>query len=178
MKKLLKLTIPEVDQYIWHISLNTGDTRQSWRHEIDQTLMPRIAQLLDAALDDDARDPTPAEMDEHPLGTPIPRIALPIPGYYLSATGDGRCLLASVSASDETLLVTFGVAAHARCGAGLWRVLTEMPKLINPAPTRPQAPWCAARLQPGLVIYPSAAYWLGDLERCIAWAWLDRVTKS
>lgn len=150
-------------QYIWHLTLNTGDTRQSWRHEIDPALMPRIAGILDAALAADELD------DGQVTGVP-----LPIPGYRLSATGDGRCLLASVSAEDDTLLATFGVAAHARCGAGLWRVLTEIPTAVYPMPVRPHAPWCAVRLQPGLAIYPAAREWLGFLIGRIAWAWLDR----
>lgn len=150
-------------QYIWHLTLNTGDTRQSWRHEIDPSLMPRIAAILDAAL----------KADEL-VGDTVTGVPLPIPGYRLSATGDGRCLLAGVLAEDDTLLATFGVAAHARCGAGLWRVLTEVPTRCGDTIPRPRAPWCAVRLQPGLAIYPSATEWLGDLERCIAWAWLER----
>lgn len=154
-------------QYIWHLTLNTGDTRQSWRHEIDPSVMPRIAAILEAALAADELD------DGQASGVP-----LPIPGYRLSASGDGRCLLASVSAEDDTGLATFGVAAHARCGAGLWRVLTEIPTAIDPMPDRPQAPWCAVKLMPGLAIYPSAAQWLGDFERMIAWAFLERVNHD
>jgi len=38
----------------------------------------------------------------------------------------------------------------------------------------PQAPWCAARLETGLALYPGAAVWLGDYERLVAWAWIER----
>ena len=155
------------NQYIYHIELNTGVNRKSRRHEVNQALMPRIAEILDAAIRADD------------LGLDDGRGAsLPIPGFRLSAPPDGRCLLASVMADDGTVLATFGVAAHARCGAGLWRCLTEIPTPINPILERPQAPWCAVRLRPGLDIYPSAADWLGDLERCIAWAWLDRFSPA
>ena len=165
-------------QYIWHLTITTGDTRQSWRHEINPAVMPRIAEILDAAIKSDMLEPTPAEMDAHPLGAPGRGVPLPIPGYRLSATGNGRCLLASVLAEDDTLLTTFGVATHARCAAGLWRVLTEVPATIIPMPARPQTPWCAVRLRPGLIIYPAAAHWLGDMERLIAWAWLDRLADG
>lgn len=165
------------DRYIWHITLQTGDARRSWRHEIDPELMPQIAAILDAALAADAIEPTRAQMDAHPLG--LPRLGAPlcVPGYGLIATAEGRCLIATVLAhgTDGPLpLVTFGVAAHARCGAGLWRLLTEVPQRLNPAPERPQAPWCAAKLMPALSMHLDAARWLGDLERCIAWAWVDR----
>lgn len=41
----------------------TGHTRRSWRHEIDPTLMPQIAAILDAALTADAIEPTPEGLE-------------------------------------------------------------------------------------------------------------------
>lgn len=145
------------DRYIWHVTLQTGHTRQSWRHEISPELMPIITALLNTALADDGGVVLPGE-----------------PACRLIATAEGKCLVATVQAADDTPLVTFGVAAHARCGAGLWRCMTEIPTHLSPMPERPQAPWCAANLMHGLGVYPSAAHWLGDLERCIAWAWIEK----
>lgn len=39
----------------------------------------------------------------------------------------------------------------------------------------PGEPWCAVRLEPGIALYPETAHWLGDFERCLAWAWLERL---
>ena len=37
----------------------------------------------------------------------------------------------------------------------------------------PEPPWCAVEIHPALALYPAAAEWLGDFERCVAWAWVD-----
>ncbi len=162
-----------VDRYIWHITLQTGQTRKSWRHEIDPAVLPIVGEILEAALAAGAQEPTIAEMDAHPLGI-IRTAPLPVRGYNMSATAEGRCLVATVYAGGDDPLLSFGVAAHARCGAGLWRCLTEIPEPLNPMPDRPQTPWCAAKLLPGIRMHPHAAAWLGDLQRCMAWAWLER----
>jgi hypothetical protein len=74
-------------------------------------------------------------------------------------------------------VITIGIAAKSRCSAKLWQMLHNhaMPGIpvktdIN-AP--PSAPWCAARIEGGLAHYPGAAAWLGDFERCLAWAWIE-----
>lgn len=84
-------------------------------------------------------------------------------------------------ATDSTVHnVTFAVADHARCGAQLWQMLIEtaaVPCAVGLK--RPETPWCAVRLEPGLVICQQLeAEALGDLERCIAWAWLDGRTRA
>lgn len=38
----------------------------------------------------------------------------------------------------------------------------------------PAPPWCAVRLYPALNLDLDAARWLGDLERIVAWGWIDR----
>jgi hypothetical protein len=78
-----------------------------------------------------------------------------------------------VRADDGGVMLNFGVAAHSRCGAKVWRLLTELPSPLPSPPERPRAPWCAVRLMPGMVQHPDAWDWLGDYERRIAWAWLQ-----
>ena len=34
-------------------------------------------------------------------------------------------------------------------------------------------PACLVRLRAGIAADPSAAHWLGDFERCLAWAWIE-----
>jgi hypothetical protein len=70
-------------------------------------------------------------------------------------------------------LVTFGVAHRSRQGAALW---TELLKVGPAAPgTRePHAPWCGVHVHPSIVGYMDALSWLGDFERCVAWAWISK----
>ena len=40
---------------------------------------------------------------------------------------------------------------------------------------RPAEPWCAVLIHLTLALAdPSASAWLGDFERCVAWAWVHR----
>lgn len=39
---------------------------------------------------------------------------------------------------------------------------------------QPDAPWCAVVLHPSLSAYRGDVEWMGDFERCIAWAWITR----
>ena len=148
--------------YIHHVTLQTGHVRQSWRHEIDHGLHEAIGEILADAL----------RGDRQIQGDPA--------GCVIRATASSKCLLASVHSPEEAgsrlPLVTIGVAAHSRCGASIWRLLTEVPARIDAGPC-PREPWCAARLETGLAVYPGAAHWLGDMERCLAWAWLDLVER-
>lgn len=152
-------------QHIHHLTIQTGHTRRSWRHEIEPSALMGSAALLEAALRNG-------------------RVDLPVEpaGHCLRVTGEGRCMVATVY-HDELPLVTFGVASHSRCGAGLWRILCSGAIVAEGGchldPDRaPQEPWCAARLEIGITLMPDSASWLGDLERCIAWAWLDRLERA
>lgn len=151
-------------QHIHHLTITTGHTRRSLRDEIDPAVRPGIARLLADGLAAGRVDLTMV----HP------------PGHWLRLTPNGKCLAVTVMHGDDLPLVTFGVASHSRCGARLWRMLTagalvtEGGRHLSPA-RAPQEPWCAARLEPGLAYMPDSAAWLGDLERCIAWAWLDHL---
>src|SRR5690606_15382947 len=97
--------------------------------------------------------------------------------YRMTAGRSSRCLHAAVW-QGETILVSIGVAAHSRCGASLWRMMHDSPyPLATSAEDRPPEPWIAARIEAGLALYPEAANWLGDMERCLAWAWIEYVVN-
>lgn len=151
--------------HLHHLTITTGHSRRSWRHEIEPEALAASARLLSDAL-------------TAPIGG---RIHLPVQpaGCELQVTPHGRCLLGSVWHGDAPI-VTFGVASHSRCGAGLWRLLCSGARVTDGGrhlhPERaPQEPWCAVRLEAGIAMVPDVAAWLGDMERCIAWAWLDRL---
>jgi hypothetical protein len=71
-------------------------------------------------------------------------------------------------------LVTIAVAAKSKVSARLWSELQRpIPGSSPAAGDPPRAPWVAARLYPTLALDPDAAVWLGDFERCLAWAWIE-----
>ncbi len=151
------MNLPSSARYIYHVTLLTGDTRQSWRHEVDPKVMPVASAMLDRALAGE-------------------RVAIAgVEGYEITAAAGGRCCLVTAWRGD-TPLVTIGIAARSRCGAELWRRLHEDPwtPLATSAAQCPPEPWCAAQIQPGLVPFMLDAHWLADFERVMAWAFLER----
>jgi hypothetical protein len=148
--------------YVHHLTIDSGHARRSWRHEIEPAALAASRALLQRAL-------------TAPDGAPVP-LPVPLQRYHMAASAPGRCLVAVVSADDGgqlLQLITLGVAPHSRCGATLWRRLMQGDAAQPPPP----APWCAVRLHPHLAAELDAAYWLGDYERCIAWAWLDLLAQ-
>jgi hypothetical protein len=160
------------ERYLTHVTLTTGHSRRSYRHEVSEQALAVCAGLLDGALSGGE-----------------PRIPAIEPPLTLTATRRGCCLAATAWAADEqhgrVPVVTIGVAGHSRCGAALWRLLHAHAHPAIPLRTVagqcPAEPWCAARLDaPGIILYSDVAdmwYALGDLERCLAWAWLERRGK-
>lgn len=62
-------------------------------------------------------------------------------------------------------------------GAALWPTMLQMPDTL-PAIERPAEPWCAVVIHPTIALHPETLAWLGDLERCIAWAWVTRSSEA
>lgn len=138
-----------------HVTLATGHSRVSPRAEVGDDAIDAIAPLL------------------HEGG------ALPGPtGYSLrwtSPPGLDVCLYTVHRDRDGAPLVTAGVAHSERDAEALWQILADLQERTTgrpPAAPRPVAPWCAAVILPGILDDP-AVHWLGDLERCVAWAWIE-----
>ena len=150
-----------MSRYLHHVTLTTGHTRRTWRHEIEPDLMPTLIALVRAACE--------------PGGAPIPGVE---PPCRLLIDDRGRCARATVATIDtEDPIITFGIATHSRCGARLWRELHETVMPVQTvADEWPVEPWCAVRLDPGATLYmpphPLLPV-LADLERCVAWAWME-----
>jgi hypothetical protein len=145
-------------RFIRHITLTTGHTRDSFAGEISPEAIEVCTALIDQMI-----------VGKRP----------PIPGFQsfrISGVSYGRCFVATVWSGNEPI-VTIGIANHSRCGAETWRALHKSAAL--PCATQsdeyPQAPWCAARLEPHCMFYPDAMNWLGDFERCLAWAFLEKI---
>jgi len=147
-----------MSNYIHHTTLNTGHDRRSYRHEVAGEIMPIMQDLLMRML----------------AGG---QAALPVmEGVTVSGAAEGRCLTATVWSNRTVPLVTIGVAGEPECGAELWRGLHEYTdqRLTTDPAAQPPLPWCAARLEAPAILHPGALTWLGDFERCLAWAWLER----
>ena len=80
---------------------------------------------------------------------------------YLATVQQGRVPIASI-----------GVAADEGEAEIVWPALVRLQRAVaEPVATRPTTtPWCAVAL---LVASPATSDWLGDLERCLAWAYLE-----
>ncbi len=131
--------------HIHHVNLNTG---ANWRNERTGAADPDALRHLRDAL-------------SAGHGCVIGN------GIEIDADAAGRCLTLRVR-QDDVLVITLGVAAHSRCGRGLWRALHAMHPHMQGDPGRPpQAPWCAR------VEHDGKAAALDTLERELAWAWID-----
>lgn len=161
-----------MSHYITHITLSTGHTRNSPRAEVSDDILGVLHPWLFNML---------SRCERLPL--PMPALA----HYSASATIDEGSLLCTIwgpagphiagrkHAGEVAPLVTIGVAQRNRHGIELWgRMIAQFE--AAPDIKRPVEPWCAVVIHPSLSRYPDCAEWLGELERCIAWAWITRKT--
>ena len=147
--------------YLHHVTVTTGHVRRSVREEISAEALAVCRRLIDEALADTTRT------------VPVPGVD----GYSLAAAATGRCVIATIWADGppSECVATVGIAGHSRCGARVWHLLhADVAGLATTAEECPPEPWCAARLEEDIVRHVDATEWLGDLERCLAWAWLER----
>lgn len=143
---------------IRHITLTTGHVRDSLSDEISQIALAYFTQLI------------------HDLNKSNTHVDLSpyFPGYTINGAIEGNNLIATVWC-DYLPVVTIGVAAFSHEGRRLWEVMHQDQSWSTQTKSdqKPSLPWCAAKLQPGLMLYPEASEWLGDFERCLAWAFIN-----
>lgn len=149
-------------RYLHHITLTTGHARDSLPGEVSPEA---IAVCQDLILQILATEGTQT--------VPVPGMS----GYSIGGRASSKCLVATVWADGppSVVICTIGIAAHSRCGSRLWRELHhwgETPVVTDPERCPPE-PWVAAALDAGIVQHMEASRWLGDLERCLGWAWLS-----
>ena len=134
-----------------HVTLTTGHLSRSPRSQADPAAIDAVGEGLARAL---ARGET-VEIDT------------PTPGCTLEATTAGRALIATLYGPGGRPWVTLGVAPKSTVAPKLWGELTSQLAPYHAMP-RPQTPWAAAILH-----VPDTPEWVGDWERCIAWAWIE-----
>lgn len=149
-----------------HVTLTSGNVRHSPRHEVGDQVVTLLAPLLARVLAGDTVDVPYVDGE-----------------YVLQGAVDGDCCALTVTGAASGLLVaTLGIAAGETGSAALWRQLHVYAPESSPLATRaeapPSAPWCAARLDRGAAVHPDALTWLGDLERCLAWTWIEERARA
>ena len=149
-----------------HVTITTAHTRWSPRSEVSDDTIHQVKEMLDSAL--------PIVDDVIPKGsffTGIPGF----PGHFAAFTPHAGTLMVTVY-NRGVSLVTFGVTGNPSTSMELWECLhasAQLPVLVA-ADNPPQVPWCGVRIEYGLLLAPPTdTLWLGDFERCVAWAWLE-----
>lgn len=110
------------------------------------------------------------------------RLPHPFGAYEIKWTappGLGACLFSLFRAEAVRIpLATCGVAVTPEASPILWdfmadeyrREMGEAPPALRPA----AVPWCGVILHKTALLDVPAMEWLGDFERCVAWAWIER----
>ena len=139
-----------MDRYIWHETIQTEHTRRSFLSEVAPDVLAKVRSMLEAN-----------------------QFVLPGGAECRVVWRVQHCLEVEVYTTLGNRLVRIGIAIVAGCGDALWE------RLGGAVGAQPSEPWCAASLDArGLETDPEAYLWLGDFERCLAWAWLMSTESS
>lgn len=155
--------------HINHLTLSTGHISRIQRGDVAGETLARNAPWLAALVQSGTSAPLPvAALAQYNAVAFVADGALVITICGMAPT-TGRM------AGVPPPLVTLGVAKRSRHGAALWPLLgaAHMPP-IKAGLQRPSEPWCAVAVWPIITRHLDALQWLGELERCIAWAWVTR----
>lgn len=136
-----------------HLTLNTGHSRVSPRSEVSDETIAALRPVVTAG-----------------------RGLIPGPaGYVLQRTRVRTCELFIVArlveGGDTVPLVAGVIAKNAMDLIGAWRLACEVGNADIAMPL--SAPWLAVYMYPTVASDPESLGWLGDLERCIAWAIME-----
>lgn len=142
-------------RFIRHITLTTGHSRDSFAGEVSAEALAACRGVVER----------------------LSKSRQPVPGFSdFEVTGARQaCSMVLTVWRAEIPIITMGVATHSRDGASLWRVLHETAaESLQTEPQRcPPEPWAAVLIHGGIALVPNETLWVGDFERCIAWAFYD-----
>lgn len=149
-----------------HLTLNTGHLLAQNRSDVSDEVVADLLPWLTRAI---------------AAGQPVPVVRFEREGYTAQAFDLNSGLAVTVFGPPVQMglrppLVTFGVGVAER-NDDIWNTLQQFVRQTvpnAPALTQPERPWCAVLLHPTLTFDPPATMWLGDFERCCAWAWASR----
>ena len=149
-------------RYFNHVTLNTGHSRRSYRHEVGDQAIEALGPILRDLLS--GGRPT------------IPHVPTPC---TLTGLQHRQCFLVTVfgppHGADEVPILTLGVGLEPHCAQEIWTELHKHPitPLTTSAAEPPKTPWLAAKVEVGGAQYLETMDWLGDFGRCLAWAWIE-----
>ena len=156
-----------MSRYLHHITLPSLHRRESYRSEASDTAVAFAADLLTRAQGGERVD-----------------LIGPAAHHGLSVKIDGHVMLATIDApagpytrgdpnrGPTVPMLLMGVPRKARPGPGLWALMCTTAKM-DTLPNAPSYPYLAALPLAPLPMFEEATDWLGDLERLLAWAWIE-----
>jgi hypothetical protein len=128
-----------------HYTITTGHLRESPRAEVTIPLDMLADQLTTGV---------------HPMPN--------FEGYSVRSTVAGTMLAATVFYGPAPLVTALCVVDAAGLAEAL-RLTGARP------PRRLEAPACLVTVHPTIMAAPDAQSWIGDWERCLAWAWVEKM---
>lgn len=159
--------------YITHITLTTGHVRRSPRDEVGDDILGVLHPWLAEMLASGVRQALPVPALSHYSSS----AAVEHGGLVCTVWGPaGPHLARRPHAGEVVPLITLVVAQRSRQGPDLWALMLAQYG-GQTGLQRPAEPWCAVAIHPTLTLYPDTVEWLGDFERCLAWAWITRAPR-
>lgn len=158
---------PPTGRTLRHLTLESGQLRESPRSEVRDDVIARLRPLVVQAITGER-----TKIPDVPLdcslngGREQDAIALTIWG---PGPRDDQ---------QPTPLVMMGVAPTVRGSRELWRALRLNPIVPLANAALPLPPWLCVRVMPGLALHPATWAWISDLERCLAWAWIEELSDE
>ncbi len=155
---------------ITHITLNTGHTTLIGEGDVSGETLARVGPWLSSLIACDGRMSLPtSSLSRYVAHAAVEdgALLLTVSGPVITNAGPMRGL--------HPPLATDGIAKHSK-HTHLWALMTTGDRMPPPAPNikMPSPPWCAAVIWPSALLFVDALEWLGDFERCVAWAWCNR----
>lgn len=156
--------------YLNHITINTGHIARTSRADVAPEVTKLLADWLPSTINSGKAHPLPAPELSHfsaqvfvQDGALVVTVSAPVGPHTPGKPHAGMAMP----------LVTFGVAQRSRQGAPLWDMLGKAFG-CKTGVKQPDAPFCAVAIHPSIAAYAGPVEWLGDFERCAAWAWIKR----
>lgn len=155
-----------------HLTLPTGHSTISPRSEVHPDTLLTLAPILGPG-----HHPIPGLDGFSVMHVPVP--------------GENAAVFTVYPPGLDALdhpLVTCGVVWHHASSEALWDHIERLYLQVSESgggamlgggalaaePVMPgSVPWLAVILLPGIIAHPDAAAWLGDFERCYAWALIE-----